>query len=134
MINIFSFGFVLLISLVSIANVFNTISTNVALRRREFGMLKSMGLSNRGITKMLNVECLIYGLRSILLGLPIAFLATFAIYKITNRAFYTEFYIPWYSILIAVAAVMLVVFITMMYAAKKIKKDNTIDAIRNENI
>ena len=133
-INIFSFGFVLLISLVSLANVFNTISTNVALRRREFGMLKSMGLSNRGITRMLNIECLIYGIRSILLGLPIAILVTFAIYKVTNRAFITPFYIPWYSILIAMVAVMLVVFITMMYAARKVKKDNTIDAIRNENV
>ena len=134
MINIFSFGFVFLISLVSIANVFNTISTNVGLRRREFGMLKSMGMSNRGITKMLNVECLIYGLRSILLGLPLAALVTFGVYKVTNRAFSTTFYIPWYSVVIAIAAVMIVVFVTMLYASRKIKKDNPIDALKNENI
>ena len=134
MINIFSFGFVFLISLVAIANVFNTISTNVALRRREFAMLKSMGMSSRGVRKMLNIECLIYGLKSILFGMPLAFLATYAIYRITNSAFSVAFSIPWYSILIAIAAVMIVVFITMLYASGKINRDNTIDALKNENV
>lgn len=134
MINIFSFGFVLLISLVAIANVFNTISTNVALRRREFAMLKSMGMSNRGVRKMLNIECLIYGIKSILFGMPLAILTTYAVYRITNSAFSVAFSIPWYSVLIAIAAVILVVFITMLYASGKINRDNTIDALKNENV
>ena len=134
MINVFSFGFVILISLVSIANVFNTISTSVALRRREFGMLKSMGLSNKGVTKILNIECLIYGIKSIILGLPVAIAVTYAIYRITNRAFSTEFYIPFLSVLEAVFAVFIVVFVTMLYASRKIKRGNTIDALRNDNI
>ena len=134
LINVFSFGFVILISLVSIANVFNTISTNVALRRREFGMLKSMGLSNKGVSKMLNIECLIYGVKSILLGLPIAFGVTYAVYRVTSRAFSTTFYIPVLSVLEAVFAVFIVVFVTMLYASKKIKKDNTIDVLKNDNV
>ena len=97
-------------------------------------MLKSMGLSNRGIGRMLNIECLIYGIKSVLLGLPIAILVTYAVYKVTNNAFSITFYVPWYSVVIAIAAVFTVVFITMMYASRKIKKDNTIDALKNENI
>ena len=133
-VNVFSYGFILLISLVAIANVFNTISTNVHLRRREFGMLKSMGLSNKGVTKILNIECLIYGAKSLIIGLPLSIPITFVLYKITNRAFSVTFGIPWYSVVIAVVAVFIVVFITMLYASGKIKRDNTIDALRAENI
>ena len=133
-VSVFSYGFILLISLVAIANVFNTISTNVHLRRREFGMLKSMGLSNKGVSKILNIECLIYGSWSLIIGLPLSVPVTWALYKITNRAFAVSFSIPWYSVAIAVAAVFIVVFVTMLYASGKIKKDNTLDALRAENI
>ena len=133
-VNVFSYGFILLISLVAIANVFNTISTNVTLRRREFAILKSIGLSNKGVSKILNIECLIYGTKSLLLGLPLSIPVTYALYRITNRALSVTFSIPWYSIVIATGSVFIVVFITMLYASGKIKKDNTMDALRNENI
>ena len=133
-VSVFSYGFILLISLVAIANVFNTISTNVHLRRREFGMLKSMGLSNKGVSKILNIECLIYGSWSLIIGLPLSVPITWCLYKITSRAFAVQFTIPWYSVAIAVAAVFIVVFVTMIYASGKIKKDNTLDALRAENI
>ena len=133
-VSVFAYGFVLLISLVSITNVFNTISTNVALRRREFAIFKSMGLSNKGVTKILNIECLIYGLKSILIGIPLSIPVTYIVYKITNRAFGIPFSISWYSIVIAAVSVFIVVFVTMLYASGKIKKDNTIDALRNENV
>lgn len=132
-VSVFAYGFILLISLVSITNVFNTISTNVALRRREFAIFKSMGLSNKGVSKILNIECLIYGLKSILIGIPLSIPVTFLVYKITNQAFKVQFSIPWISVLIASVSVFVVVFITMLYASGKIRKDNTIDALRNEN-
>lgn len=49
-INIFSYGFITLITLIVIANVFNTISTNIQLRRKEFAMLKSVGMTKRDLT------------------------------------------------------------------------------------
>lgn len=133
-VSVFAYGFILLISLVSITNVFNTISTNVAHRRREFAIFKSMGLSNKGVSKILNIECLIYGLKSIAIGLPLSIPATYIMYLITKNAFSVPFSIPWYSVLIASVSVFVVVFVTMLYASGKIKKDNTIDALRNENV
>jgi putative ABC transport system permease protein len=53
-INVFSYGFIVLISLIAAANVFNTISTNINLRRREFAMLKSVGMSQKEMNKMMN--------------------------------------------------------------------------------
>lgn len=133
-VNVFSYGFIILISLIAVANVFNTISTNVSLRRREFAMLRSIGLGNNGFRRMMNYECIIYGVKGLVWGLPAAIGMTWVIWRITNQAFESSFYVPWYSIAIAVGSVFLVVFITMLYAMDKIKKDNTIDALKNENI
>ncbi len=133
-VNVFSYGFIILISLIAVANVFNTISTNVSLRRREFAMLRSIGLGNKGFRRMMNYECIIYGVKGLIWGLPAAIGMTWVIWRITNQAFDRGFYIPWYSIVIAVGSVFLVVFVTMLYAMDKIKKDNPIDALKNENL
>jgi len=132
-IRVFAFGFVIIISLISVANVFNTISTNVSLRRREFAMLKSVGMTQKGFNKMMNFECLLYGAKALALGLPVSFGVTYLIYSAIAQGYATEFYLPLKAIAIAIISVFLVVFITMMYAMRKIKKDNPIDALKNEN-
>lgn len=133
-IRVFSYGFITLISLIAIANVFNTISTNIALRRREFAMLRSVGLTERALQKMMNYECLIYGLKSMLTGLPISFGITYLIWKITVDTVEIPFVLPWLSIGIAVCSVFAVIFITMLYAIGKIRKDNPMDALKDENL
>ncbi len=133
-VNVFSYGFIILISLIALANVFNTISTSILLRRREFAMLKSIGLSEKGFGKMMNYECLIYGARSLLFGLPAALLMTYWIYRVTSNAIDRSFYVPWNGVVIAVASVFIVVFATMLYSTRRIRKDNPIDALRNENL
>ena len=133
-INVFSYGFIALISLIAAANVFNTISTNISLRRREFAMLKSVGMSNREMKSMMNYECVLYGTRALLYGLPVSIVITWFIYKVISEGFTTGFYMPWSAIGIAVLSVFLVVFATMMYSMRKIQKDNPIDALKNENL
>ena len=78
---VFSYGLIVMISLVSAANVFNTISTNIILRRREFAMLKTVGMTQKGFNKMMNYECLLYGSRALLIGLPISVGITYLIYR-----------------------------------------------------
>ncbi|HBF15184.1 MAG TPA: hypothetical protein DDW30_05805 [Clostridiales bacterium] len=133
-VNVFSYGFIILISLIAVANVFNTISTNIALRRREFAMMKSVGLTTRGMHKMLNYECLIYGIKGLALGLPVSFLTTLAIWLVVGQAVEQPFMIPWAAVAIAVGSVFAVVFATMLYAGGKLRRDNPIDALKNENL
>ena len=133
-VNVFAYGFIILISLIAAANVFNTISTSIMLRRREFAMLKSIGMTDKGMRKMLSYECVIYGLRALLLGLPVSVGVTFLIHRIVAQELQRGFYVPWHSILIAVGSVFLVVFATMLYARRKLRKDNPIDALKNENL
>ena len=133
-IRVFAYGFIILISLIAAANVFNTISTNIALRRREFAMLKSVGMTQKDFNKMMNFECLLYGSKSLLLGVPVSCGITWLIFKSIMQGYETAFRLPWTAIGIAVLSVFLVVGATMLYSMSKIKKDNPIDALKNENL
>lgn len=133
-VNVFSYGFITLISLICIANVFNTISTNIALRRKDFAMLRSIGLTNKGINRMMSYECVLYGLRAIFFGLPLALAFSYLIWSSVNYAGEMEYQLPLTSIGVAVSCVFLVVALSMIYAIRKIKKDNPIEALKNENL
>lgn len=132
-IKVFSYGFIVLISLISLANVFNTISTSVLLRRRELAMLKSVGMTEKGVRKMLSYECVLYGVKSLLFGIPVSFVVTYLIFRSIVSGYEMDFYLPWTAVSIAICSVFLVVFVTMVYAISKVKKDNLIDALKNEN-
>lgn len=133
-IQVFSYGFIILISLISVANVFNTISTNLMLRRKEFAMLRSVGMTPKGFTRMMNFECLLYGIKGLLYGLPVSIALTYLIYRVIQNGVGMSFFIPGSSILIAVGSVFLVVFATMLYSMKKLNTENTVEALKNENV
>ncbi len=132
--NVFTFGFIILISLIAAANVFNTISTNVALRRREFATLKSVGMGDKAFGRMMRFECLLYGSKALLLGLPVSVGVSWLIWKAVSNAFVVPYRLPWTAMAIAAGSVFLVVFATMLYATGKIKKDNPIDALKQETL
>lgn len=130
---LFSAIFIMLITLIAIANVFNTISTNIKLRRKELAMLRSVGMSERDFNKMMSYECILYGVRTVAWGLPVAGLFSWLIY--IGIGFSREkirFVFPWVSMAISVLGVVFVVFITMLYAVSKIKKENIIDSLRDD--
>lgn len=133
-ISIFLYGFIVLISLIGIANIFNTISTNISLRRREFANLKSIGMTDKQFKHMLDLECVFYGTKALLYGIPIGILLCFLLNFAFGNMISFNFELPWESILIAIVAVYLIVFITMLYASKKVKKENIIDVLRDDNI
>ncbi|MMZ58971.1 ABC transporter permease YtrF precursor [compost metagenome] len=132
--SVFSYGFIVLISAISIANIFNTISTSISLRKREFAMLKSIGMTPRGFAKMMNYESIFYGVNSLLFGLPISFVTMYLIYRALAYKFSYEFALPWLSILSVIAAVFVIVGSAIVYSSAKVKKDNIIDALKQENV
>lgn len=132
MINVFSFGFITLISLISAANVFNTISTNIRLRKREFAMLKSMGMTQRGFTRMLNLECIIYGTKGLGFGLLLAVPCVVLLYYFGNGRELTGFYLPWRYVVISAVCVFAVVYATMLYGKNRTKKEEIMDALKQD--
>lgn len=126
--------FVAVIALISVANVFNVITTNVGLRRREFAMLRSIGMTSRGFNGMMNYECLFYGIKALISGLPASLAVVTAVYFIMGRSYDLPFMLPWAAMMISVTGVFTAVFVTMLYAMHKVKKANPIDELKNENI
>ena len=134
LISIFFYGFVALISAICIANIFNTVSTSISLRKREFAMLKSVGITPRGFGKMINYESLFYGIKALLYGLPISLVTSYLLYRAMGNSFEFNFALPWGSVIGAIIAVFVIVGLSMLYSSSKIKKENIIDVLKNENI
>jgi len=128
---IFAHTFLVMISLIAVANVFNTISTNMRLRRREIAMLRSVGMSDRSMNKMTRLECLFYGGKALLIGLPLALLTSWQIHRFMMNDD-APFVWPLPSVLISVVSVLLIVFVTMTYAVRQIQRENIMDALRDD--
>ncbi len=131
---IFLYGFIIVISLIGLTNIFNTITTNMELRKPEFAMLKSVGMTTPEFNRMIRLESLFMGLRSLMFGLPIGIGLAFVMYKLYVYDNSIKFKLPIAAISISVLLVFVLIFIIMKYSLKKIKKQNTIETIRNENI
>ncbi|MDX8361669.1 ABC transporter permease [Cytobacillus sp. IB215316] len=134
LIKAFSYGFTILITVISVANIFNTISTSIALRKREFAMLKSIGMTSKEFNKMINYESFFYGIKSLLYGLPISIVIIYAIHRAMMNTIKLEFSIPWADMIIVIIAIFLIVVVSMLYSSNKVKKDNIIDELKMENI
>ncbi len=132
--SVFTYGFIVLMTAICIANIFNTISTGVALRKREFAMLKSIGMTPKAFNRMIRYESLFYGLKSLVIGLPLSVLLMLLIHRAVASSLSFRFELPWLSIIFAIVAVFIIVGSAMIYSSTKIKRENIIDAIKQENI
>ncbi|MEH7346182.1 FtsX-like permease family protein [Bacillus sp. JJ1532] len=132
--SVFTYGFIVLITAISIANIFNTISTSISLRKREFAMLKSVGMTPKGFNKMINYESIFYGIKSLLYGLPISVVVMYLIHQSLMNSFSFKFTLPWIDIIFVIAAVFIIVGAAMLYSSAKVKRENIIDALKQESI
>ena len=134
-VKILMYGFISLVTLIGVTSVFNTISTSMALRKREFAVLRSIGLTRSGFNKILFFESLFFGLKSLVFAIPVSLIITVLIHNsLSEMMSISTIIIPWKAIIIAIVSVFIIVLLTMMYSSNKIKKHNIIDQIREENI
>lgn len=134
-ISIFLYGFIAVIALIGVTNIFNVITTNMMLRSKEFAMLKAIGMTDKEFKKMINLESLLYGLKSLVIGLIIGLILSYKIFDIFSSNMLNSTYIPPIkAIIISIIFVFLIIFITMRYSYSKINKQNIIETIRNDNI
>lgn len=133
-ISIFLYGFIAVISLIGITNIFNTITTNMNLRKKEFAMLKSIGMTKKEFNRMIRLESIFYGLKSLIIGIPIGIGISYLIYKAFKTNLEVGYILPIKAIAIAIIFVILIIGIIMRYSMRKINKQNIIETIRNDNI
>lgn len=130
----FGYGFITLITLISVMNIINTISSGMEERRREFAMIKSVGMTPRSFKKSIYLENIRYGVMALVWGLPVSFGLDFLMYKILGSSFDYGYTFRWYYYLAAALAVFAVIAIALLYAVDKIKKDNIIETLKRDDI
>lgn len=134
LISIFLYGFIAVVTLIGVTNIFNTITTNIALRAREFAMLKSIGMTSKEFNHMVRLESLMYAGKALVIGIPIGLVLSYAFYQSIANSIDFGWIIPWMAILISVVAVGLLISVIMRYSVKQVEKQNIIETIRSENI
>ena len=135
LVGIFLYGFIIVITSIGITNIFNTITTNMELRKPEFAMLKSIGMTTKEFNKMIRLETIFMGIKSLVFSIPIGIGLSYLIYKAFSGEQETlKFIVPINAIVTACLAVFLLITCIMKYSMNKINKQNTIETIRNENI
>ena len=132
LIAIFLYGFIIVISLIGITNIFNTITTNMELRKQEFAMLKSIGMTSKEFKRMIRLESLFMGIKSLLFGILIGIILSYLIYLSSDSDI--PYKLPIVAIIISILVVFILITLIMKYSLNKINKQNTIETIRNENI
>ena len=128
------YGFVMLITLIGVTSVINTINMSINLRRQEFAMLRSIGLTPSSFNKMIIFECLLFGLKSLIYGISVSLIINYLFHLAFNQITKTSLIIPYTSIIISIFGIFIIVLITMWYATKQIKKENILDIIRKESV
>lgn len=132
--SVFAYGFIAIITLIGITNIFNTLTSNIELRQKEFAMLKSIGMTKKEFNRMVNLETIFYSVKALLYGIILGLIASFAIYKAFANSLDYGFIWPIQALIISVVFVFIIVFIIMRFAIGKINKQNIIETIRKENV
>ena len=133
-ISIFLYGFIGVITLIGVTNIFNTITTNMNLRKKEFAMLKSIGMTKKEFNRMIRLESIFYGVKSLIIGIPIGILLSYGMYNVFKDNMQMSYNLPLKAIIISIIFVSIIIGIIMKYSMSKINKQNIIETIRNDNI
>jgi putative ABC transport system permease protein len=128
MVFVYSFGAIL--TLIGLTSVISTLSANVRMRAREFAVLQSVGMTPEGLRRMLNLESIMCSAKALVIGLPLAVVLTYLINLPIRSMFPIPYQIPWVAIAVCIAAVFAITWITMQYAASRLRRMNIVETIR----
>lgn len=128
------YTFIIFITLMTIMNIGNIISSSIILRKKEISMVKSIGMSEKQIRKMLFLEGLFLGIHTLILGIFMSVIILYCIYlKMVNIKLY-KFTVSYTNIITSTIVMYLVIFISIMTTGRKLNNRNIIEDIRNENV
>lgn len=129
---VFIYGFITLISIISVLNIINTISNSMNERRREFAMLRSVGMTPKSFKRMIYIEAGRYGAKALLFSFPVGVLIHFAMYKSLSGSMDFGFIVHPIPYLLAIIAVFTIIGIALLYSIDKIRDDNIIETLKTD--
>ncbi len=115
--------------LIATTSIINTLTTNMKLRQREFAILRSIGLSPKGFDRIIKFEALLFSLKSIIYSIPFVYLILILVSNILKLDYKNtfNFVLPLKYLLISIILVFIIVYLTIIYASKKIKENNIME-------
>lgn len=130
---IFLYGFIAIVSLIGITNIFNTVTTGMELRGKEFAMLQSIGMTKKEFDKMIRLESVFNGSKALIIGVVSGTILSYVIYISAGES-QLKYTLPLLAIVMSVIVVIILLLGIMKYSIAQIRKQNIIETIRNENI
>lgn len=127
-----SYAFILLITLITVFNIINTMTAQIANRKKELAMLKSVGMTPKEFKKMLIFESMFYGLFGLLFGVPLSLVINRVVGYIISKDNPIPFSVNIWLYLIACVAVFVIIGLTMIYSLKLIKNNSIIDSLKDD--
>ena len=127
---VFIYGFVGLLIFIGLTNIISTISTNVYARLREFAVLKSVGMDQKGFQRMLNFESIFCSAKALVIGLPLGILSSFFIHRMIAGTVEFAYELPWLAVIQCIFGVFIITWGVTRYSARKLRGRNIVDTIR----
>lgn len=135
LLGVFAYGLIVVIALIGITNIINTLSTGMELRSREFATLRSIGMTDKQFAGMVRLESVFISVKALVIGVPLGILISYLLCVIMNRMDSAIIYEPPYkAIILCIVVVIMLIYAIMKLSMTKLRHNNIIDTIKNENL
>lgn len=135
LLGVFAYGLIVVIALIGITNIINTLSTGMELRSREFATLRSIGMTDKQFAGMVRLESVFISVKALVIGVPLGILISYLLCVIMNRMDGAIIYEPPYkAIILCIVVVIMLIYAIMKLSMMKLRHNNIIETIKNENL
>ncbi|MEI3376321.1 MAG: FtsX-like permease family protein [Coriobacteriales bacterium] len=132
-VNVFCFLFSFILTLIALANVFNTVTNGLILRKREFAVMESIGMDARQFRSMIGCECIGYGMRGLIPGIIVSVIVSYLLYLALSISMTgLPFTLPWAYLALACAVVIVIMALSVAYGLRRCRKGDIVEALRME--
>lgn len=135
LLGVFAYGLIVVIALIGITNIINTLSTGMELRSREFATLRSIGMTDKQFAGMVRLESVFISVKALVIGVPLGILISYLLCVIMNRMDDAIIYeLPYKAIILCIVVVIMLIYAIMKLSMTKLRHNNIIETIKNENL
>lgn len=135
LLGVFAYGLIVVIALIGITNIINTLSTGMELRSREFATLRSIGMTDKQFAGMVRLESVFISVKALVIGVPLGILISYLLCAIMNRMDGAIIYEPPYkAIILCIVVVIMLIYAIMKLSMTKLRHNNIVETIKNENL
>ena len=127
------YAFIIILAAISIMNLINTMINSVHVRKKELGMMQAIGMSDRQLMKMLQLEGIFYTVGTLIISIGVGSLAGYPLFLYAKRIGMFDISTYHYPVTAAIIIILTLFVIQMLLAifiAKSVRKDSLIERIR----